>query len=82
MKNYSAANIRNIALIGHGGSGKTTLAEAILYRTKVIGRMGKTPDGNTVLDFDAEEIRRGFPLIRPSQRANGGLQAESDRHIR
>ncbi|NMA25239.1 MAG: elongation factor G, partial [Clostridiales bacterium] len=62
MKNYSAANIRNIALIGHGGSGKTTLAEAILYRTKVIGRMGKTPDGNTVLDFDAEEIRRGISI--------------------
>ena len=50
--------IRNVAIIGHSGEGKTTLAEAILFNTGVIERQGRTDDGNTVCDFDPEEIAR------------------------
>ena len=45
---YSVQNIRNICLLGHGGNGKTALAESLLYMTKAIDRMGKATDGNTV----------------------------------
>ena len=62
MADFTSTNIRNIALLGHGGSGKTTLAEAILYATKTIDRMGKTQDGNTVCDYDPDEIKKGFSL--------------------
>ncbi|MCL1884329.1 MAG: elongation factor G [Defluviitaleaceae bacterium] len=58
MKVYSANEIRNIAVMGHSGCGKTTLMEAALHTTKVTSRMGRTEDGNTVSDYDAEEIRR------------------------
>ncbi|MBQ4626524.1 MAG: elongation factor G, partial [Clostridia bacterium] len=58
MKAYSAKDIRNIVLAGHGGRGKTTLAEAMLYISNATGRLGRVADGNTVLDFDAEEKRR------------------------
>ena len=58
MKDYPAANIRNIALAGHGGRGKTTLAEAMLYLAKANDRLGRVGDGNTVMDYDAEEKKR------------------------
>ena len=58
MKIYNAKNIRNIAIAGHGGRGKTTLAEAMLFLSKASDRMGKVADGNTVMDFDAEEKKR------------------------
>ncbi len=58
MKVYESDKIRNLSLIGHSGSGKTTLTEAILYVTGVTKRQGKVDDGNTVSDFDKEEIAR------------------------
>jgi elongation factor G len=62
MKDYPAVRIRNIALLGHGGSGKTTFAEAVMFNAKAIDRFGKVADGNTTMDFDAEEIRRKFSI--------------------
>ena len=59
MKVYSANEIRNVAVLGHSGCGKTTLMEACLFATKVTSRMGRVEDGNTVSDYDTEETRRG-----------------------
>ena len=58
MKLYSADKIRNIVIAGHGGRGKTTLAEAMLYLAGATDRLGRVLDGNTVMDYDAEERRR------------------------
>ncbi|MBQ7170829.1 MAG: elongation factor G [Clostridia bacterium] len=62
MDKYTTKDIRNICLLGHGSSGKTSVAEAMLYRSKGSDRLGKTSDGNTVSDYDAEEIKRGYSL--------------------
>ena len=62
MKSYDAKNIRNIAIAGHTGKGKTTLAEAMLFLAKATDRLGKVSDGNTVMDFDAEEKKRQCSL--------------------
>ncbi len=59
---YSVNAIRNICLLGHSGSGKTALAESLLYMTGAIDRMGKNADGNTVCDYDPEEIRRNISI--------------------
>ncbi|MGH2560115.1 MAG: elongation factor G [Thermomicrobiales bacterium] len=58
MKQYPADCIRNIGLFSHGGAGKTSLAEALLFDTKAITRLGRVEDGNTVCDFDPDEIKR------------------------
>ena len=62
MKEYSTESIRNIALVSHGGGGKTSLGEALLYLTGALTRMGKIEDGNTVSDFEEEEVRRAISL--------------------
>ena len=62
MKDYVAANIRNIAVLGHGSEGKTTLVEALLFLTGVTDRQGRVEDGTTVTDFDPEETKRHISI--------------------
>ena len=62
MQPFSSEKIRNVALVGHGGAGKTTLAEALLHRAGAINRLGRVEDGTTVSDHDPEEQRRGISL--------------------
>lgn len=62
MKDYDVTKIRNIALAGHNGSGKTSLADAILYKAGASDRLGKTADGTTICDYDPEEIKRGISI--------------------
>ena len=62
MKDYQAKNIRNLSVVGHGSEGKTTLTEALLFAAKAIDRQGRVEDGNTVTDFDPEEIKRGISI--------------------
>ena len=59
---YNTDKLRNVVLLGHGSSGKTSLAEAMLFNTGAINRMGKVEEGTTVSDFDEEEIRRRISL--------------------
>lgn len=58
MKDYSIERLRNVVFLGHGGSGKTSLTEALIFHTAAIKRLGRVQDGNTVSDYDPEEIRR------------------------
>jgi elongation factor G len=62
MKVYDAATIRNVALVGHSGSGKTQLASAILFDSGMVNRFGKVDDGTTVTDYDEEEVARKHTL--------------------
>ena len=74
MDQIKTENIRNVVLLGHSGSGKTSLAEAILYSTNTTTRMGKVEEGNTISDFDPEEQKRHTSLqvkLLPCQKAAG-----------
>jgi elongation factor G len=62
MKVYDAANIRNVAIAGHSGSGKTQLVSTVLFDTGMVNRLGKVDEGNTVTDFDDEEVARKHTL--------------------
>lgn len=62
MKVYGSEEIRNVVLLGHGGVGKTTVAEAMAYASGAIKRRGKVQEGNTVSDYDPEEVKRGFSI--------------------
>ncbi len=76
MKDYLASQIRNVCLLGHSGSGKSTFAEAALFVTKAIDRMGKTPDGSSTMDHDQEEIKKGssiYTSIAPVEWKNGKI---------
>ena len=63
MKEYNPEAIRNIAFIGHGGSGKTTIAELLLYTGGEINRIGKVDEGNTTSDFNQNEIERKISIL-------------------
>lgn len=62
MEVYKSDMIRNVSLIGHSGSGKTSLAEALLYNSNALERLGKVDDGNTACDYDPEEINRKISI--------------------
>ncbi|MEG2380380.1 MAG: elongation factor G [Oscillospiraceae bacterium] len=62
MKLYDTSKIKNFCLLGHGNSGKTSLAEAMLYTSGNVDRLGRTQDGTTVMDFDPEETKRKFSI--------------------
>ena len=62
MKEYTAKDIRNIGVFGHGGEGKTSLTEAMLFNAGLVDRMGKVENGTTTTDFDPEEIKRTISI--------------------
>ena len=62
MNTYTTDKIRNVVLLGHGGCGKTSLAEAMAFVSGYTTRLGKVTDGNTISDYDKEEIKRKFSI--------------------
>ena len=79
MKVYTAANIRNVALVGHSGSGKTQFCSAALFAAGMVNRLGKVDDGTTVTDFDEEEIaRKHTPVVQCRVRGMAGRQGQPD----
>lgn len=62
MKNYEATRIRNVAIVAHGGAGKTSLVETMLFNTGVTTRIGRVEDGTTIADYHPEEIKRGMTV--------------------
>ena len=76
MNQYQANHIINLAVAGHSGAGKTSLAEAMLYLSGASDRRGKVGDGNTVCDYDPEEIRRKSSIGR--RRGAPGVEKQED----
>lgn len=62
MKDYETKNIKNVAILGHTGSGKTEVLESVLFNNKVTDRFGKAVDGNSIIDSDSEEVKRGMSV--------------------
>ena len=62
MRDYLAHEVRNVSVLGHSGAGKTAVLEAMLYFTNASDRFGKTSEGSSLIDYDAEEIRRGISV--------------------
>src|SRR5437773_3034111 len=62
MRVYESDNIRNIAIVGHGAAGKTTLTSAMLFDSGAVSRLGRVEDGNTVTDWEDEEIERKITI--------------------
>ncbi|MDQ0359547.1 elongation factor G [Breznakia pachnodae] len=62
MRDYKASEIRNVSVLGHSGSGKTSILEAMLFFTKASDRFGKTSEGSSLIDYDSEEIKRGMSI--------------------
>ena len=58
MKDYESKNIKNVAVLGHTGAGKTEVLESILFNNKITDRFGKAVDGNSIIDSDGEEVKR------------------------
>ena len=73
MQSYKAENIRNIVLVGHGDEGKTSLAEQMLYLAGATDRLGNITAGNTVMDYDQEEIKRGMSISAAVALSKNGL---------
>lgn len=62
MRDYKSSEVRNVSVVGHSGAGKTSVLEAMLYYTDATERFGKTTEGSSLIDFDAEEIKRGISI--------------------
>ena len=83
MKPYDAEHVFNVALVSHGGAGKTSLVEAMLFRSGAITRLGSVEEGNTTSDFDPDEVKRGMSVslaVAPAEWQ--GQQGQPARHAR
>ena len=80
MKGYTSETIRNVAVVGHSGCGKTTFLESVLLETGAITRMGKVEDGNTVSDYDKMEVEKGYSINYIG--GSCGMEGEQDQFHR